>query len=93
MAEREYIDAKEMLRLNQEKDILKLTLAKNKEKAARERQLKKSKIVKYDFDILGSDDSTDEEGKQTSKRPEPPAWSRCKLTKINTLIIFNRKTN
>uniref|UniRef100_A0A1B0DLU0 Uncharacterized protein n=1 Tax=Phlebotomus papatasi TaxID=29031 RepID=A0A1B0DLU0_PHLPP len=36
----------------------------------------KRKASKYGFDMLYSDDSTDDEGKSSDKRPAPPLWSQ-----------------
>lgn len=53
------------------------------EKKAMQEQLKMNKLKAedqrrknaYTFDMLESGDSTDEECKQSSKRPPPPSWS------------------
>lgn len=53
------------------------------EKKAMQEQLKQNKIkaeevrkkTAYNFDMLESGDSTDDEGKTSSKRPMPPEWS------------------
>lgn len=52
------------------------------EKKAMQEQLKLNKMKAeerkknaYNFDMLESGDSTDDEGKTSSKRPAPPTWS------------------
>lgn len=53
------------------------------EKKAMQEQLKLNKLKMeemkkknaYNFDMLESGDSTDDEGKTSSKRPMPPSWS------------------
>lgn len=42
---------------------------------AAELQQQKMKSTIYNFDMLESGDSTDEEGKESRKRPPPPVWS------------------
>lgn len=51
------------------------------------REQKKPEIPKkphnknaYSFDMLNTDDSTDEEGSMAKKRPDPPAWSKSEFT-------------
>lgn len=34
-----------------------------------------NKLNPYNFDMIESGDSTDDEGKETAKRPPPPSWS------------------
>ncbi|XP_055858689.1 calponin homology domain-containing protein DDB_G0272472-like [Episyrphus balteatus] len=36
-------------------------------------------VTKYNFNMLHSDDSTDEEGKASYKRPKPPQWSKSSV--------------
>lgn len=41
----------------------------------------------YNFDILNTDDSTDDESKPVSaKRPPPPAWSKSNYLTINHFV-------
>jgi len=45
---------------------------------------------KYTFEMLHEDDSTDDEGKVSHKRPPVPNWSRCKpIYLIYICIYFN----
>ncbi|GAB0100458.1 hypothetical protein DMENIID0001_165020 [Sergentomyia squamirostris] len=46
-----------------------------KKQMTRKVEMGKVKSIKYGFDMLCSDDSTDEEGKSSDKRPPPPLWS------------------
>ncbi|KAG5674984.1 hypothetical protein PVAND_004926 [Polypedilum vanderplanki] len=50
------------------------------DKAAQQQQQQKKKLQKdsntYSFDMLNTDDSTDDESKPSKKRPDPPQWSR-----------------
>lgn len=47
----------------------------------------------YNFDMLESDDSTDEESKPSSKRPPPPSWSLSQIRKpyINAQVKTSTK--
>ncbi|XP_059618904.1 calponin homology domain-containing protein DDB_G0272472 [Phlebotomus argentipes] len=49
-----------------------------------------AKALKYGFEMLCSDDSTDDEGKSSAKRPTPPLWSvrphRDELVAIQELL-------
>lgn len=58
------------LRVLAEKKLMQEQLKLNKMKA--EEMRKKNA---YHFDMLESGDSTDDEGKTSSKRPQPPSWS------------------
>lgn len=58
------------LRVLAEKKMMQEQLKLNKMKAEEMR-----KKHAYNFDMLESGDSTDDEGKTSSKRPSPPAWS------------------
>lgn len=45
----------------------------------------------YSFDMLNTDDSTDDEGNLAKKRPDPPSWSKSKFIffVINFLLIVS----
>lgn len=58
------------LRVLAEKKAMQEQLKQNKMKAE---ELRKKNA--YNFDMLESGDSTDDEGKTSSKRPTPPSWS------------------
>lgn len=73
LAKKAAADRKEQehyLRVLAEKKAMQEQLKQNKMKA--EEQRKKNA---YNFDMLESGDSTDDEGKTSSKRPMPPVWS------------------
>ncbi|XP_055313027.1 inner centromere protein-like [Sitodiplosis mosellana] len=73
LAKKAAADRKEQehyLRVLAEKKAMQEQLKLNKMKA--EEQRKKNA---YNFDMLDSGDSTDDEGKTSSKRPTPPSWS------------------
>lgn len=73
MAKKAAADRKEQehyLRVLAEKKAMQEQLRQNKMKAEESR-----KKNAYNFDMLESGDSTDDEGKTSSKRPMPPAWS------------------
>lgn len=61
------------LRVLAEKKSMQEKLKLNKMKAEETR-----KMNAYNFDMLESGDSTDDEGKTSSKRPMPPPWSMSK---------------
>jgi len=42
--------------------------------------------TKYTWEMLHEDDSTDDEGKVTHKRPPAPTWSRSKLPQIRSFF-------
>lgn len=64
---------RENLRVLAEQKALQEKLKANKLAAERDQQ--KLRTNTYNFDMLESGDSTDEEGKESRKRPPPPAWS------------------
>lgn len=57
------------MRILEEKKAMQRKLQENKTDAMRR------KAIDWDFDAIESGDSTDEEEKQTSKRPPVPDWS------------------
>lgn len=70
-------------------DSLLLRLQKQKfmEKAAQ--QKKEASKNCYDFEMLHTDDSTDDESRPSQKRPLPPAWSKSKLRVLNLKCSFS----
>lgn len=51
--------------------------------------------LKYTFEMLLTDDSTDDEDKVTSHRPAPPAWSlrECWLLILKLILAINIEIN
>lgn len=83
--EREAIDN---MKIQKAKEELQQKLLENQRLQQEKKATKKVKdALKYDFDLLNSGDSTDEEGKPSSKRPPPPVWSKCKLS--SNWFLFN----
>lgn len=73
LAKKAAADRKEQehyLRVLAEKKAMQEQLKLNKMKAEEQR-----KKHAYNFDMLESGDSTDDEGKASNKRPMPPSWS------------------
>lgn len=65
-----------------------LLVKMQKQKMDEQRRLAERELLKntYCFDMLHTDDSTDDEGTQKPHRPPPPNWSRSEL---NLLDIFS----
>lgn len=86
---------RENLKILAEQKALQEKLKANKRAAELDQQ--KLKVNTYHFDMLESGDSTDEEGKESRKRPPPPAWSLSKYrmpyimaqSRIDTKVIDN----
>lgn len=68
---------RENLKILAEQKALQEKLKANKRIAESEAQ-HYQKIHAYNFDMIESGDSTDDEGKESRKRPSPPAWSLSK---------------
>lgn len=70
--------------------LLKLQKQKLMDKVAQ--QKKESSKNTYNFDMLHTDDSTDDESKPSKKRPSPPSWSKSEFIFLvscpNFFIIF-----
>lgn len=64
--------------------LLKLQKQKLIDKAAQEK--KDASKNHYDFDMLHTDDSTDDESRPSQKRPPPPTWSRSKNEMLNDIV-------
>lgn len=65
---------RENLKIFAEKKALQEKLKANK-RAAESEAAHYQKTNQYNFDMIESGDSTDDEGKESRKRPSPPAWS------------------
>lgn len=68
--EKERKEQEHYLRVLAEKKAMQEQLMQNKMKA---QEMRKKNA--YNFDMLESGDSTDDEGKTSNKRPMPPSWS------------------
>lgn len=50
-------------------------------------QQARKKTTKYNWDLLHTDDETDDENNVVDGRPGPPEWSLSKCSRLITLIV------
>lgn len=48
----------------------------------------KQPVTLYNFDLLETDDSTDDESKPSSKRPPVPSWSKSNFLQILKMALL-----
>lgn len=78
------------LKILAEQKVLQEKLKANKRAAELEQQKQKNL---YTFDMIESGDSTDDEGKETTKRPPPPTWSVMRYRIPYVVAQANIKSN
>lgn len=64
-------------------DSLLVKLQKQKVEAHKQKMKNEENKNTYSFDMLQTDDSTDDEAQPSAKRPPPPSWSKSKFIHIS----------
>lgn len=83
-AERKEKEHADNERINKEKQVMQLKLKKNLDVGNK----MSNHSPQYGFDMLQTDDETDDESKLSKKRPQAPEWSLRKL-KLFYILNFN----